>query len=240
VSPRIRGELIKLRTTRTALGFAAAAVLLVLATVLIGSLAGHPHTLQDKRGVINFGNSLSAVLLLFGVVGATAEYRHRTLAPALLIAPDRGKLTFARMLAYGVAALAIGVLMLIVAFGLGIPLLASLSGPSLAGSDYLRAGAGGLLAAVLCAVLGVGVGVLVRNQVAAVVGSLCWFFIAEPLIPLLSDDASRYTVGSAAGNLGGAMTDNAPGFLTALLVLAAWAAVFLVAGVLVDRHRDVT
>ena len=58
--------------------------------MLISSLAGHPHTLQEKRGVINFGNVLSAVLLLFGVVGAAAEYRHRTLAPALLIAPNRG------------------------------------------------------------------------------------------------------------------------------------------------------
>jgi ABC-2 type transport system permease protein len=240
VSARIRGELIKLRTTRTALGFAGAAVLLVLATVLIGSLAGHPHTLQDKRGVINFGNTLSAVLLLFGVVGAAAEYRHRTLAPALLIAPNRGKLTFARMLAYAVAALGIGVLMLIVAFGLGIPLLSGLSGPSLSGSDYLRAGAGGLLAAVLAAILGVGIGVLVRNQVAAVVGSLCWFFIVEPLIPLLSDDASKFTIGATAGNLGGKTTDNALAFIPDLLVLAAWAAIFLIAGILVDRRRDVT
>jgi ABC-2 type transport system permease protein len=240
MTARIHGELIKLRTTRTALGFALAAVLLVLATVLITTLAGDPTTLQDKRTAINFGNTLSAVLLLFGVVGATSEYRHRTLAPALLIAPDRGRLTLARMLAYGLAAAGIGVLMLIVAFALGIPLLSGAKGPDLAGSDYVRAAAGGLLAAILCAVLGVGVGVLVRNQVAGVVGSLCWFFIVEPLIPLLSDDAARGTVGSAASSLGGATTDDALGFLPALLVLAAWAAVFLVAGILVDRRRDVT
>ena len=240
MSPRIRGELIKLRTTRTALGFAGAAVLLVLATVLISSLAGNPTSLQDKRNVINFGNVLSAVLLLFGVVGAAAEYRHRTLAPALLIVPNRGKLTLARMLAYAVAAFVIGVLMLIVAFGLGIPLLSGQAGPSLSGSDYLRAGAGGLLAAVLSSILGVGIGVLVRNQVAAVIGSLCWFFIIEPLIPLLSDDASKFTIGSAAGNLGGQTTDNALAFVPDLLVLVAWAAIFLAAGILVDRRRDVT
>jgi ABC-2 type transport system permease protein len=234
MSARIRGELIKLRTTRTALGFAGAALLLVLATVLISSLAGHPSTLQEKRGV------LSAVLLLFGVVGAAAEYRHRTLAPALLIAPNRGKLTFARMLAYAVAALGIGVLMLIVAFAIGIPLLASEKGPDLVGSDYVRAAAGGLLAAVLCAILGVGVGVLVRNQVAAVVGSLCWFFIVEPLIPLLSHDASKFTIGATAGNLGGQTTDTALAFVPDLLVLVGWAAIFLVAGILVDRRRDVT
>jgi hypothetical protein len=36
------------------------------------------------------------------------------------------------------------------------------------------------------------------------------------------------------------MTDNPLGFVPALLVLAAWAAIFLAAGVLVDRRRDVT
>ena len=39
----LRGEMIKVRTTRTALGFAGAAVLLVLAVVLITILAGDPH-----------------------------------------------------------------------------------------------------------------------------------------------------------------------------------------------------
>ncbi len=240
MNARVRGELIKLRTTRTALGFAAAAVLLVLATVLITTLAGDPTTMSDKRSAINFGGTLSAVLLLFGVVGSAAEYRHRTLAPALLIAPDRGKLTLARMLAYAFAALIMGLLMLIVAFVIGIPLLSGTNGPDLAGSDYVRVGGGGLLAAVLSAVLGVGIGVLVRNQVAGVVGSLCWFFIVEPLIPLLSDDAAKFTVGQSASALGGATQGNVLGFVPALLVLAAWAVAFLVAGVLVDRRRDVT
>lgn len=240
MSARVRGELIKLRTTRTALGFAAAAVLLVLATVLITILAGDPTTLSDKRSAIDFGGTLSAVLLLFGVVGSASEYRHRTLAPALLIAPDRGKLTLARMFAYALAALVMGVLMLIVAFALGIPLLGGTKGPDLTSSDYIRAAGGGLLASVLSAVLGVGIGVLVRNQVAGVVGSLCWFFIVEPLIPLLSDDASKFTVGQAASALGGSTQGNVLAFVPALLVLGAWAAVFLVAGVLVDRRRDVT
>ena len=40
--PLVRGELIKVRTTRTALGFGIASVLLVLAVVLISILAGDP------------------------------------------------------------------------------------------------------------------------------------------------------------------------------------------------------
>jgi ABC-2 type transport system permease protein len=88
------------RTTRTALGFAIASVLLVLAYVLVSFLAGDPTTASEKRDALNVGGVLSIPLLLFGIVGATGEYRHRTLAPAVLIAPDRMRLTGARLLAY--------------------------------------------------------------------------------------------------------------------------------------------
>jgi len=89
---RIRAEILKLRTTRTALGFAAAVAILTLAIVLLTILSGKPTSVPDKRSSLAVGSTISAVLLLFGVVGAGAEYRHRTLAPALLVAPGRGRL----------------------------------------------------------------------------------------------------------------------------------------------------
>jgi ABC-2 type transport system permease protein len=240
MSPLVAGELVKLRTTRTALGFAAAAVLLVVAVVLITTLAGDPTTVEDKRGAINFGGVLSLPLLIFGIVGATGEYRHRTLAPGLLVAPDRARLDVARMIAYALAALVVGVLMLVVAFGIGIPLLGGAEGPDLGGSDYLEIAVGGVLAAGLCAMLGVGIGILVRNQVAAVVGALVWFFIIEPLLPLIDEGIADYTISGAAGALGGGGQGvEGLGFAAAGLVLVAWTAVFMAAGVLVNRRRDV-
>lgn len=241
MSALVAGELGKLRTTRTAFGFGAAAVLLVLAVVLVSSLAGDPQTPEDKRAVLNFGGVLSVVLILFGIVGATGEYRHRTLAPTLLVAPDRGRTDLARMLAYGVAGLLVGLLMLLVAFAVGIPLLAGAEGPDLGGSDYVELAVGGVLTAVLSATLGVGVGILVRNQVAAVVGALVWLFILEPLAPLLSDAAADYLIGTAAAALGGGGTGTQGdlAFGIALLVLVGWTALFMLLGVLVDRRRDV-
>jgi ABC-2 type transport system permease protein len=109
VIPLVRGEMIKVRTTRTALGFGLASVLLVLAIVLITILAGDPGTVQEKRDALNLGGALCVPLLLFGIVGATGEYRHRTLAPAVLIAPDRMRLAFARLIAYALTAFVVGV-----------------------------------------------------------------------------------------------------------------------------------
>jgi len=179
------------------------------------------------------------LLLIFGVVGAGSEYRHRTLAPALLVAPNRGRLLGARVVAYALAALAIGILMLVVAFALGLPLLAGRPGPALGAGDYVRAAGGSLIAVVLLTALGVGVGTLVGRQVPAVVGTMVWLFVLEPLSNLIGH-ISKFTIGQTATVVTG---DNGGDLLpwgAAFAVMLAWTAAFLVAGALVDRRRDVT
>lgn len=240
MSALIQGELLKLRTTRTFLGFLAAGVLLVLAVVLLSTLAGDPVTLQSKRDAIGVGGVVAVVLLVFGVVGATGEYRHRTLAPSLLVAPDRARLTVARMAAYALGALVIGVAMVVVALVIGLPLLSGTDGPGLGGSDVLEVSGGGLIVVVLYALIGVAFGVLVRNQVAAVVGVLVYLFVVEPLLGLLGDDVARFLLLNAGAAVGSQSGDELLSFGAGLAVLLAWAAVLLVAGVLVDRRRDVT
>lgn len=236
--PLVRGEMIKVRTTRTALGFAAAAVLLVLAVVLITILAGDPTTAQEKKDALNVGGALSVPLLLFGIVGATGEFRHRTIAPAVLISPHRGRLTLARLIAYVFTALLVGVAMVIVALVIGLPLLSGQPGPDLEGGDYTTVIGGGILTAMLCCALGVGIGVLIRNQVAGVVGSLVWLLIIDPLLPLIADDLAKGSILGAAGTLGGAQSDEVS-WAGALLVLGLWSGVFMLAGLLVDARRDV-
>jgi hypothetical protein len=234
----LRGEMIKVRTTRTALGFGAAAVLLTLAATLISILAGNPVDLDAKRNALNFGGGLGIVLLLFGAVGATGEFRHRTLAPAVLIAPDRFRLVLARLGAYSVTGLLFGLAMGIVALGIGLALLGSEAGPDLTGGDYVKLGGGGLIDVTLAAAIGVGVGTLVRNQVAAVVGILVWLSIIEPLTGVIDDSWVKYTLGSTLNRvgLGG---DSDMSFGTSILLLVVWAVVLCAAGALVDRRRDV-
>jgi hypothetical protein len=233
----IAGELIKVRTTRTALGFGVASVLLVLALVLISTLAGDPTTVEEKRDAMNVGGVLSVPLLIFGIVGATGEYRHRTIAPAVLIAPGRGRLTVARLIAYMLTALAVGVAMLVVALALGLPLTSG--GETLAVKDFATIVGGGLIVAVLTTALGVGVGVLVRNQVAGVVGALIWLFILSPALQLIDEDLPTYTTLPAAGVAGGSQSDMSLSWTKAVIVLVVWAAVFFTAGLLLERRRDV-
>jgi len=238
MSRRIRGELIKLGTTRTALGFAAGVAVLTLAIVLITALAGDPTTVEDKRSALAAGSGVSALLTLFGVVGAGAEYRHHTLAPALLVAPGRGRLLAARVVAYGLAALAIGLAMTAVAFAIGIPLLAGQPGPDLAASDYLRAGGGGVVAVTVSTMLGVGIGTLVGKQVPAVIGTMVWLLILEPLSGLIGD-ISKFTIGQSETAIGGDTGGEVLPWGAAFAVLVAWAAALLIAAALVDSRRDI-
>ena len=194
--------------------------------------------MQEKRDALNLGGALCVPLLLFGIVGATGEYRHRTLAPAVLIAPDRMRLAIARLIAYMLTALAVGAAMAVVALVVALPLLASQPGPDLSAADYRDIVGGGIIAAVLCTALGVGVGMVVKNQVAGVVGALVWLFILEPLIPLIDDWLAKLSILGAAATLGGASPDEVS-WTGALLVLGLWAGVFMALGLALERRRDV-
>ena len=126
----------------------------------------------------------------------------------------------------------------VVSFGLGLALLANAAGADLKTGDYVGLATGGLLAAMLCTVLGVAAGTLLRSQVGAVVGVLVWLFILEPLVGLIDEDLIKYTVGISSGALGAGGNDDAS-MATGALVLVTWTAVLAAAGALADRRRDV-
>ena len=86
----IRGELIKATTTRTIFAYGAMAVVLAAGQVLALILPawGDPMSLADKTEAIA---GLPLLVLLLGLVGAAGEYRHRTAAPATLVAGRGGR-----------------------------------------------------------------------------------------------------------------------------------------------------
>jgi ABC-2 type transport system permease protein len=104
--------------------------------------------------------------------------------------------------------------------------------------------AGGALASALFAAIGVGIGAVVRNQVAAVVGLCVWLLLLEPL--LLGDvpTAAKYAPGASAGAIAGAIqTQIADDLVTpalGVLLLAAYAALASVAGSIATTRRDVS
>ena len=124
----------------------------------------------------------TVLLLILGIIGMTQEYRHRTATPTFLVTPRRGRVVAAKLLAYALAAVPIG-LLVIATNVLVVEIYAGARGaaPSLTG-DNLRVLAGAWAALVIYAVIGVGIGALLRNQVGAIVGALVYLFVVEGIV----------------------------------------------------------
>jgi ABC-2 type transport system permease protein len=232
----LRGELIKTVSTRTVLCYAAGAVAFALVNLLVSVLASDLTSLDDKRAAIA---GFPILLMLLGIVGAAGEYRHRTAAPAALAAGrDRGQVLAGRAAAYALTGAAVATLALAVTFAIGIPLLGEEPGPALDGGDLVLIGAGSVLAAAISAIMGVAVGALARNQVAAVIGTLLLLFVAMPLLQLVSQtlfDLSPFV--SATAVAGDTAAENLS-WGGALLVLLAWTVPVTAAAIITERRRD--
>jgi ABC-2 type transport system permease protein len=178
----VHSELLKLRTTRTArvlLALAAAGTAALIAIVLL--LAGQPG--QPALGpdalrqlVLVPAQPLTLAALVLGVLGMAGELRHGTATSTFLVTPRRGRVVAAKLAAAAVTGLAMSLASSAAVLAVGLPWLRA-KGIEVAVADPgVAARVAGLAAAVaLYAVLGTGLGALLRNQVAAVVVGLLWW-----------------------------------------------------------------
>jgi ABC-2 type transport system permease protein len=241
----INSELFKLRTTRTFLVLSAVALALVIVpSILICAFVNFSGE-DNPNEILAFalGPLLRALALVIGVLAVTNEFRHGTITPTLLVVPNRTRLMLAKLVAVLALALVLGLIA-----NAGLVAAAALFGALRdfdAGEDALALLAGGTVATALNAALGVGIGVLVRNQVGAVVGILIYGFILENLIgliPRVDDFLPKYGLGGVSSGLSGANPGDADllGQVPAGGLLALYVAIVWAIGLLVMRQRDVT
>jgi ABC-2 type transport system permease protein len=86
--------------------------------------------------------------------------------------------------------------------------------------------------------IGVGLGLLIRSQVAAVVGGLVWLMAIEEMVRGRLGDLAGYLPGQAG--LGMTLAHRPDILLHAALILAAYVLVTGTLGVVVMRRRDVS
>ena len=122
------------------------------------------------------------VPLLFGALAVTGELRHRTLGLAFLIEPRRGIVLASKTLTVFIVGLGLGVAGIAGALAAATPVL-SVTGanPMLGSSETWALIARVVLAIGVWAVLGFGVGVLVKNQAFAIVLALVFTQFVEPV-----------------------------------------------------------
>ncbi|MEW6059415.1 MAG: hypothetical protein AB1551_04620 [Actinomycetota bacterium] len=234
---QIRTELLKLRTIRLPLGLLAAAAGLTALFTTLGAAnaggAGHmaPPPLYAAAGVSSLlGRSSLAMLLaaVFGITVSSGEFRHSTATATYLATPNRARVLMAKATVAAAVGLLFGVVGAALTTGITLAFVAA-KGYSLtvSGITIARFAAGAIVGSGLLAAVGVGLGSLIRSQLAAIVTVFLWATLVEQLIGGLFDWIQPYLPFTTAGTMAGAVL----GGDTSALPFAAAAA--LVAGVAV-------
>ncbi len=242
----VSAELAKVFSTRMWWGLLLGALGLVALTVVLTIYSsGQPgaistDTPEGVRNVVAGIGSAYLFTLVLGIIGMAGEYRHQTITASLLATPRRWLLVAGKLVAHAVVGFLYAVVSVAVGLALALPLLAARDADL--GALDLPVQIGGLLAGItLYAVIGVAIGALVRNQVAAIIGALIWVMILEGLLVNLLPEVGKWLPGGAAN----AMLQTAvirgellPVWAGAALFLA-YAAALALAATLTTVRRDV-
>lgn len=205
--------------------------------------------------IFSFASSVGYVFpVLIGALATTGEFRHQTLTPTFLATPRRARVLGAKIVTLLVAGAGYGVVGLLASVGVGGLALGAFGvDPLLGDADTWALMGRVILAMALWATIGVGLGVLVPNQVAAVVIVLAFTQFVEPLLRFaatfseVTAGIGRFLPGAASDALVGASIFTLSSTGTSLLawwqgglVLLAYALAATIGGYFVSWKRDVT
>jgi len=237
-------EILKLRTTRTPLFLLAAAQLVVIAGVsgLFVSGADLADPLTPLRAIAHAG-LVSIFSLVLGIIAVAGEYRHKTITDTYLGTPRRGRVVLAKLGVYAIVGVVFGLVSAAVATGATALWMNGKGGTFDFGDPDLWSTVAGCVVWNACfAAIGVGIGALIRNLVAAVAAALAWIALIEGIVGQLLGDLGRwlpFRSGQALEDVPFPGIDLLPQWGGAI-VLTAYAAIFALVAVSTTVRRDVS
>ncbi|WP_404381377.1 ABC transporter permease subunit [Knoellia locipacati] len=264
----ITSEFLKFFTTRLWWGMAIAIVVAAaLFAVLFGFLLTIPPTqesidagqptgtpLQIANSVYTSGLTIGYTLtLVMGIMQIGSEYRHKTITSTFLSTPRRARVMAAKIVALlGIGAV-YGLISLVGSVVAGAIVLQARGFDAFPSTQVLRSLALSLLVLGLWALIGLGVGILIPNQVAALLIAIGVAQIVEPLAGFAltfwdfgQEHVAKFMPSQATNAMVEGVTqggDNAVqplSWWTAALVLAAYAAVLSAIGTWRTVRQDIT
>ena len=241
----VRGEIRKLTTTKLPYGFLA--VLVIIATIdaavvvfgtdMDGSKA-FIATAADQQSLMAFAFNAMLGTGLFGAIAVAREYGHNTVVPTYLVTPRRTRAGLAQLAAVLLGGAILGLIgqaLIIAAVALALPsteygFLVSIGG-------LARLLAATTLAGAVGALLGAGLGAVIRNLGGAVTAVVLALFMIPPLVVQMVSEASSWIPPALGAVISGVSSD--VDVWAALAALLVWGVVPAAAGLVAVQRRDV-
>ncbi|AKU17558.1 ABC transporter permease subunit [Luteipulveratus mongoliensis] len=221
----IKSEIRKIFTTRMWWGMLIGMVIIAaLLSMLFASLVGTDNADDDSgsgnpfktmtpgtaqliySAGINF-NLTTLIPLALGVMLITNEYRHKTISSTFLATPNRATVLISKIIALIPLGIVYGILHDVASVAGASPILSSKGAPMLLGdSDVQQTFLLCILAFTLWLLLGFGFGMLVRNQVAAVMSAVGVAFVLHIALNIFFgaknwDTAAKFLPGNLTSGL---------------------------------------
>lgn len=241
----VRGELRKLTTTKLPWGFLAVlaviagidAAVVMFGTDMDGS-KGFVATAADQRSLMAFAFNAMLGTALFGAIAVAREYGHNTVVPTFLTTPRRARAVLAQLTAVLIGGGVLGLLgEALIIGGVALALPSTEYGFMVSAGSVSQLLASSTFAGAMGAVLGAGLGTLIRNLGGAVTVVMMTLFVIPPLIVQLVSDAASWIPPALGTVISGVSTDVS--LWAALAALLCYALVPAAAGLLAVQRRDV-
>lgn len=247
----VSAELLKVTSTKMWLGLLGALVVYIsigiVATVFApeqpGVTIARLSTPAGMRNLFAQGGGGYLFAIVIGTLGMTQELRHQTLTSTLLAEPRRNRVMVAKMAAYGVIGAFYGAVGVLFGYALALALLPFKDHGDLPVTAMWQIAGGAVLGCALFAVLGVAIGALVRNQIAAVLGVLVWVVLVEALLVALLPKIGKWLPGGALNGILQATGINDAQYLpvwAGAVVLVGYTVVLGALAAATTQRRDVT
>ncbi|WP_150240382.1 ABC transporter permease [Nocardiopsis quinghaiensis] len=250
----VKSELRKVLTTRlwwilllASLAWVALSLgIVVFASGMEGALSR--DSTEYAGSVWPMGASGTLFAMVIGIMMVTSEYQHRTINVTFLVSPRRLPVVLGKVVAAALVSLVFGLVVVgASALAAGASILSGGGALNLVDNQVPRILVGSVAAYVVYAMIGVGLGALIRNQVAALVVSVLWVFMLEPILVVIPQlqDIGKWMPGGAVSALydtgidyGFGVADLLPVW-GAALVLVGYAAVAIALASITTLRRDV-
>lgn len=222
------------------------------ALVLLGSLNAPdanltPDSAESLGAIYSIPAALALVFtLVLGVLTVTSEYQSGTIGQTMLAGPKRIWTFAAKVLAAATISAGFAVASLVSVVAVSSVILAGNNMDLMLSDPEVLTRLGGATAVlVIWAVIGTGLGALLRNQLIAVVTVLLLTQAVEPLLRVFAGDTGRFLPGAVADHATGgtlitmAMGQEAQSQGASLAIFALYAVVVLGVGAYCFRRYEV-